>query len=61
MNDIAPDYTVKELTEELRCSRSTVWRLLNKGEITGYSIGTRMNITRDSVDAYKERHRFRPV
>ena len=54
------DYTVREACTAIRCAASTMWRLLNKGDVVGYRTGGRMKITRESVDAFRERNIFKP-
>jgi excisionase family DNA binding protein len=58
---IKSDLTVTEACAEMRVARSTVWRLLARGEISGYSVGTHMKLDRASVDAFKDRNRYQPV
>lgn len=39
----------------LRCGRSTVYQLLETGELTGLKIGRRRLVTRDSIVAFVNR------
>jgi excisionase family DNA binding protein len=54
------DRTVLETAAELRCSPSTVYRLINSGEITAYKRGDRTIIFGDSILAMKMRNIVKP-
>ena len=54
------DYTLREACTVVRVASSTMWRMLNKGDVVGYKTGGRMKITRESVDAFRERNIFQP-
>ncbi len=57
---IQPNRTVSETAYELRCSPSTVYRLINSGEISAYRRGERTIITHASIQAMKDRNRIEP-
>ena len=54
------DYTMIEACTAIRCAASTMWRMLNQGDVVGYKTGGRMKITRESVDEFRERNVFKP-
>jgi excisionase family DNA binding protein len=54
------DRTVHETAAELRCSPSTVYRLINSGEISAYKRGDRTTILGDSILAMKMRNLVEP-
>lgn len=60
MAEIVADPTGPEVDAELNCSAKTRWSLLNKGELDGYYVGSKIRITRESVDEYKQRRRYIP-
>lgn len=41
-------------------SRSTLWRMLRRGEIKAIKVGASVRIVRASLDAYLEAHAWRP-
>lgn len=47
--------SISDVQEELGCSRSTVYNLLNSGELDSVKIGAFRRITRESFNAYLER------
>ncbi|MCA0927102.1 MULTISPECIES: helix-turn-helix domain-containing protein [Ruegeria] len=55
-----PDCTVLEAAALMRCSPSTVYRLINAGEIDAYKRGDRTLIDGESILALKERNRIKP-
>ena len=55
-----PDCTVLEAAALMRCSPSTVYRLINVGVITAYKRGDRTLIEGESIAAMRERNRIRP-
>lgn len=55
------DFTLREACAELRLAPSTMWRMLNRGDVEGYKTGGRMKITRASLEGYRERNRFQPT
>lgn len=57
---VETDRTVLETAAELRCSPSTVYRLINTAEITAYKRGERTIIEGASIAAMKERNRIKP-
>ena len=60
MSDIVADPTGPEADAELNCSAKTRWSLLNKGELEGYYVGSKIRITRESLDQLKQRRRYVP-
>ncbi|WP_170607864.1 helix-turn-helix domain-containing protein [Ruegeria arenilitoris] len=54
-----PDCTVIEAAALMRCSPSTVYRLINAGEITAYKRGERTIIEGESIVSMKERNRIK--
>ena len=56
------DLTIAEAAAELRIGRTLLYDLVNAGEIDSYRVGPKLRrITRDSLDAYKQRHRIEPA
>jgi len=55
-----PDCTVLEAAALMRCSPSTVYRLINVGEITAYKRGDRTLIEGESIADMRERNRIMP-
>jgi len=54
------DLTPQQAARELGCSRTLVYRLIERGELPGtYELpgSTRKRIPRDDLEALKERHR----
>jgi excisionase family DNA binding protein len=45
----------EEAMAELRCSRATLWKLLNSGEIDSMKMGNARRITRVSLEEYVAR------
>jgi excisionase family DNA binding protein len=45
----------EEAMAELRCSRATLWKLLNSGEIDSMKMGNARRITRASLEQYVAR------
>lgn len=47
-------YKVSEVAEELRCSQSAVYRLVNEGRLRCYRVGkTGVRVTREALDEFK--------
>ncbi|WP_170443411.1 helix-turn-helix domain-containing protein [Ruegeria arenilitoris] len=59
--NVTPDLTPGAAASELRIGRSAVLKLVLAEELFAYMAGKRLRITRKSLDAYKERHRFMPT
>ena len=57
--------STREVAEILHVSNSTIYDLINKGEIHSYKIGRKVRFTQDDVDAYiarsRHEHSTRPV
>lgn len=49
--------TVQEVQDALRVSRSTVYRLLDSGELESIKIGSNLRIITESVTSYVEKLR----
>ena len=59
---MSKDLTIPETADELRTGKTLVYDLINDGELESYRVGARLlRITRDSLDAYKQRHRIEPA
>jgi excisionase family DNA binding protein len=59
---MSKDLTIPEAADELRAGKTLVYDLINAGELESYRVGARLRrITRDSLDAYKLRHRIEPA
>jgi excisionase family DNA binding protein len=56
---IEPDRTISETAAEIRCSPSTVYRLINAGEITAYKRGDRTIIEGPSILEMRLRNRIK--
>lgn len=54
MNDQEPDMvmTVKEVSEFLRIAESTVYRLVQEGEMPGRKVGGMWRFSRKSIEAW---------
>lgn len=50
-------YTLHDAGRLLACSRSTVARLINIGELSAVGLGRMRRVHRESIDAYIERNR----
>ncbi|WP_170340876.1 helix-turn-helix domain-containing protein [Ruegeria arenilitoris] len=56
-----PDLRIKEAAAEIAVSPRTVWDLIREGELRSYKIGPRgRRVTRESLDAFRERRLVRP-
>ncbi|RLJ21780.1 hypothetical protein DJ030_03380 [bacterium endosymbiont of Escarpia laminata] len=51
------DLTGTHFKAEFNCSNQKLWDLINTGEIEAYYVGRMIRIRRESIEAYKERHR----
>lgn len=49
-------FTVREIAEYLRCSRSTIYRLLRRNELPGFKIGSDWRFNVESIDAWRLKH-----
>ena len=47
--------SLKEVAQRLHVSRDTVRRLVERGDLMGYRIGTQLRFTADDVGAYLRR------
>jgi excisionase family DNA binding protein len=47
--------TVKELSLYLRVHPSTVYRLLKRGELPGFKLGSDWRFSREAIDRWRER------
>ena len=47
-----------EAGRRLCCSRRKVYKLCTEGELEGYNVGRNKIIYADSIEAFKDRHRF---
>jgi excisionase family DNA binding protein len=45
--------TVTEVAEYLRVHTSTIYRLLRRGEIPGFRVGSDWRFNRESIDAWR--------
>lgn len=52
--------TVEQTMERLGCSRTTINRLLAKGELTGFGAHKLKRISEGSIVQYKQRNRIAP-
>jgi excisionase family DNA binding protein len=55
-NTMRPDakvITIGELTEYLRVHRSTVYRLLKKGQLPGFRMGSDWRFNREDIDHWR--------
>ena len=56
------DLTIPETANELRTGKTLIYDLINAGELESYRVGTKLRrISRDSLDAYKQRNRVEPA
>ena len=60
LRTVEVDLNTTEARAELNCSAGKIWDLLNRGELSGYYVGTQMRITRPSIDEYKIRNKYVP-
>jgi len=57
---LSPIMTVKELAQYLRCHFSMIYRLIRKGELPFFKIGSDYRFNRDDIDKWiVERERSR--
>jgi excisionase family DNA binding protein len=47
--------TVKELSKYLRVHPSTIYRLLKRGELPGFKLGSDWRFSLDAIDRWRER------
>jgi excisionase family DNA binding protein len=52
--------TMTAARKVLGCSRSKLYDLIGRGEITAWRVGTGVRISSASIEAYRERHRVKP-
>jgi excisionase family DNA binding protein len=54
--------TVPQLAEYLQCNKSTIYRLIKKGEIPAFKVGADWRFKRDVIEQWLERqhHRVMP-
>jgi excisionase family DNA binding protein len=53
MQDSAKVLTVNELAEYLRVHRSTIYRLLKKGQLPGFKIGSDWRFNIEAIDKWR--------
>jgi len=53
MQDSAKVLTVNELAEYLRVHRSTIYRLLKKGQLPGFKIGSDWRFNIEAIDQWR--------
>ncbi|MBF6567902.1 MAG: helix-turn-helix domain-containing protein [Candidatus Binataceae bacterium] len=53
MQDSTKVLTVNELADYLRVHRSTIYRLLKKGELPGFKIGSDWRFNIEAIDAWR--------
>ena len=59
---IKPRYcSVEAAASYSSVSRTTIYKLINQGEIDSANIGTRRVVDLESIDRYIERHKDRPA
>ena len=46
--------TLKELSEYLRLTQTTVWKYANEGKIPGFRLGRRWRFHKDKIDSLLE-------
>jgi len=46
-------FTVDELAERWKCSRLTVYRMLDAGKLRSFKLGQAVRIPRDAVERYE--------
>ncbi|MFC3615067.1 excisionase family DNA-binding protein [Lutimaribacter marinistellae] len=54
------DYTPKQAAEQLNVGLTTIYALLNSGELTSYKVGTRRRIRWESVEAMRKGEPWEP-
>jgi excisionase family DNA binding protein len=57
---VAGMLTVNELADYLRISRSMIYRLLKRGEIPGFKIGSDWRFNLDEIDQWLAKRRIKP-
>ena len=60
MTEIVTDPTSTQAKQEINCCDAKYWDLLNTGELEGYYVGRTLRVTRESIEAFKKRHRYTP-
>ena len=53
--------TVGELSDYLRVHRSTIYRLLKKGQLPAFKIGSDWRFTTDAIDQWRLRQTAMPL
>jgi len=52
MHDLGTILTISEVSELLRVHRSTIYRLVKRGEFPGFKIGDSWRVSSDALDAW---------
>lgn len=59
--DDAALLTLAETAEALRCSRTTLWRLIRSGHVVAFRVGSRVRIPVSELEDYLARRRVEPM
>lgn len=49
------DLSLVEVREELSCSNTAIWNIINRGDLHAYKVGRVVRIKRQSLFDFKER------
>ena len=60
LSDIAPVLKVKDLSNYLRLSRSTVYRLLKTGQLPAFRIGSDWRFNVEEIDRWRVEREKKP-
>lgn len=52
--------TVPELAEYLQCNKSTIYRLIKKGQIPAFRVGSDWRFKRDVIEQWLEQQHIKP-
>ena len=55
-----PVLTLKELSEYLRLTRTTVWKYANEGKIPGFRVGRRWRFHKNQIDTLLNNSSLQP-
>jgi excisionase family DNA binding protein len=53
--------TLKELSEYLRLTQTTVWKYANEGKIPGFRVGRRWRFHKNQIDSLLNNNNLKPT
>jgi excisionase family DNA binding protein len=60
-SDIAPVFTLKELSVYLKISPSTIHRLIKAGQLPAFRIGSDLRFNREHIDRWRVDRECKPM